>query len=227
MSAGARRSSTCTASARRRRASRRRGCAIRGRAARDGATATLRARTRRPPALAIAGVAPGSSARPIAPRSRSSAARSAATTRRISPSASAPRGADQPGRPAVRRPAAPYAASQTNLYTGAAFEVTDAHFDELRALRVARITRPRALFPAASTPATRCSTTARPSRTTAAHGSTCGAAAITRSRTSRAQIPAILRFAGVEGVPGAARAAPTRGPPRGEAARSAVSGGVR
>ena len=31
---------------------------------------------------------------------------------------------------------------QTNLHTGAAFEVTPAHFDELRALRVARITDP-------------------------------------------------------------------------------------
>jgi len=31
---------------------------------------------------------------------------------------------------------------QTNLHTGATFEVTQAHFDELIALRVARITRP-------------------------------------------------------------------------------------
>jgi len=35
---------------------------------------------------------------------------------------------------------APYVGVQTNLHTGAAFEVTPAHFDELRALRVARIT---------------------------------------------------------------------------------------
>jgi uncharacterized protein len=33
-----------------------------------------------------------------------------------------------------------------NLYTGATFEVTDAHFDELRALRVLRITRPERYF---------------------------------------------------------------------------------
>jgi len=31
---------------------------------------------------------------------------------------------------------------QTNLHSGATFEVTQAHFDELIALRVARITRP-------------------------------------------------------------------------------------
>jgi len=31
---------------------------------------------------------------------------------------------------------------QTNLYTGAAFEVTSAHFDELLALAVSRVTRP-------------------------------------------------------------------------------------
>ena len=37
---------------------------------------------------------------------------------------------------------APYVGVQANLHTGAAFEVTPAHFGELRALRVARITRP-------------------------------------------------------------------------------------
>jgi predicted esterase YcpF (UPF0227 family) len=36
----------------------------------------------------------------------------------------------------------PHAGVQTNLHTGAAFEVTDAHFAELRAMRLARITRP-------------------------------------------------------------------------------------
>jgi predicted esterase YcpF (UPF0227 family) len=36
----------------------------------------------------------------------------------------------------------PYRGRQVNLYTGAEFEVTDAHFAELAALRVARITRP-------------------------------------------------------------------------------------
>jgi len=35
-----------------------------------------------------------------------------------------------------------YRGRQVNLYTGAEFEVTDRHFDELRALRVATITRP-------------------------------------------------------------------------------------
>lgn len=46
--------------------------------------------------------------------------------------------------PAVR-PAddlAPYKGPQTNLYTGATFEVTERHFDEFRALAVGAITRP-------------------------------------------------------------------------------------
>ena len=34
----------------------------------------------------------------------------------------------------------------TNLYTGEPFEVTAAHFDELRALRVPRISRPERYF---------------------------------------------------------------------------------
>ncbi len=41
---------------------------------------------------------------------------------------------------------AAYAGPQTNLYTGAAFVVTEAHFDELRALAVPRITRPSRYF---------------------------------------------------------------------------------
>jgi hypothetical protein len=36
----------------------------------------------------------------------------------------------------------PYVGTQQNLYTGAAFEVTAAHFAELRALAVGRVTRP-------------------------------------------------------------------------------------
>jgi predicted esterase YcpF (UPF0227 family) len=41
---------------------------------------------------------------------------------------------------------AAYRGLQTNLYTGEAFEVTERDFDELRALRVARITRPARYF---------------------------------------------------------------------------------
>jgi predicted esterase YcpF (UPF0227 family) len=37
---------------------------------------------------------------------------------------------------------APYLGIQTNLYTGEPFEVTAAHFDELRALRVERLSAP-------------------------------------------------------------------------------------
>ena len=40
----------------------------------------------------------------------------------------------------------PWIGTQTNLYTGETFEVTPAHFDELLALRVARITRPERYF---------------------------------------------------------------------------------
>ena len=40
----------------------------------------------------------------------------------------------------------PYLGIQTNLYTGEPFEVTVAHFAELRALRVPRITRPERYF---------------------------------------------------------------------------------
>jgi predicted esterase YcpF (UPF0227 family) len=41
---------------------------------------------------------------------------------------------------------APYLGVQTNLYTGEAFEVTETHFAQLRALAVARITRPERYF---------------------------------------------------------------------------------
>jgi len=37
---------------------------------------------------------------------------------------------------------APYRGPQVNLYTGATFDVTDRHFDELRALAVPKIARP-------------------------------------------------------------------------------------
>jgi len=39
-----------------------------------------------------------------------------------------------------------HAGPQTNLHTGARFEVTAAHFDELRAMRVGRISRPDRYF---------------------------------------------------------------------------------
>src|SRR5262245_45562448 len=50
--------------------------------------------------------------------------------------------------PAVHpdRDLAPWRGTQTNLYTGAAFEVTQQHFDELVALKVSRITRPERYF---------------------------------------------------------------------------------
>lgn len=50
--------------------------------------------------------------------------------------------------PAIRpdEALAAHAGVQTNLYTGAAFEVTPGHFAELRAMRVARITHPGRVF---------------------------------------------------------------------------------
>ena len=50
--------------------------------------------------------------------------------------------------PAVRpyEDLAPYKGTQTNLYSGEAFEVTDEHFVQLRALAVPRITRPARYF---------------------------------------------------------------------------------
>lgn len=44
------------------------------------------------------------------------------------------------------RDLAPWLGTQTNLYTGEAFEVTPRHFDELTALAVPRITRPERYF---------------------------------------------------------------------------------
>ena len=40
----------------------------------------------------------------------------------------------------------PWMGIQTNLHTGATFEVTSAHFDELQAMQVVRITRPTRYF---------------------------------------------------------------------------------
>ena len=57
----------------------------------------------------------------------------------------APRGADQSLGAAVRRPCA-WKGRQTNLYTGEVFEVTDAHFAELRALYVEQLADPSRYF---------------------------------------------------------------------------------
>jgi predicted esterase YcpF (UPF0227 family) len=76
----------------------------------------------------------------------------------------------------------PWRGAQTNLHSGATFEVTQAHFDELLALRASRA---RNGIGCSWKPATRCSIIAKPSRSTAAHSSMCAAAAITRSRNSR------------------------------------------
>ena len=83
----------------------------------------------------------------------------------------------------------PYAGTQTNLYSGQAFEVTEAHFAELRAMRVPRHHAAASAISCWCAPATRCSTGARRSRSTAARGSTSPAAAITAGRTSRTRCP--------------------------------------
>jgi hypothetical protein len=112
---------------------------------------------------------------------------------------------------------------QTNLYTGAEFEVTNAHFDELRALRVARITRPERYFLLVETG----DEVLDYREAVAFYG---GAWQYVRGGGDHsftdfaAQLPAILRFAGVAGLPSAVglpqradsvegrqRAAPLRG----------------
>ena len=85
---------------------------------------------------------------------------------------------------------------QTNLYTGAAFEVTDAHFAELRALAVPRITRPGRYFLLVET-----GDEVLDWRLAVAHYA--GAWQYVRGGGDHsftdfaAQLPAILRFAGV------------------------------
>ena len=100
---------------------------------------------------------------------------------------------------------------QTNLYTGAAFDVTEAHFDELRALRVARITRPDRYFLLVET-----GDEVLDYREAVAfyggawqyvHGG--GDHSFT---DFAAQLPAILRFAGVTDEPSAAGPSERAGP---------------
>ncbi len=85
---------------------------------------------------------------------------------------------------------------QLNMYTGEAFEVTAAHFDELVALRVPKITRPERYFLLVET-----GDEVLDYRESVAHYG--GAWQYLRGggdhafRDFEAQIPAILRFAGV------------------------------
>jgi len=115
---------------------------------------------------------------------------------------------------------------QTNLYTGAAFDVTEAHFDELRALRVARITRPERYFLLAETG----DEVLDYREAVAFYG---GAWQYVRGGGDHsftdfaAQLPAILRFAGVAVEPSAAGPGPLGGrrreaPRRGEHEPSAA-----
>lgn len=101
--------------------------------------------------------------------------------------------------PAVRPYASlePWRGPQTNLYTGETFEVTQAHFDELRALAVARITRPARYFLLVET-----GDEVLDYREALAHYA--GAFQYVQGGGNHTftqfvpQIPAILRFAGVE-----------------------------
>jgi predicted esterase YcpF (UPF0227 family) len=92
---------------------------------------------------------------------------------------------------------------QTNLYTGEAFEVTDAHFAELSALAVPRITRPERYFLLVET-----GDEVLDWRLAVAHYA--GAWQYVRGGGDHsftdfvAQLPAILRFAGVAVAPSAA-----------------------
>lgn len=90
----------------------------------------------------------------------------------------------------------PYLGLQTNLYTGVTFEVLPEHFDELRALRVPHITRPERYFLLAETG----DEVLDYRDAVAFYGGACqylrggGEHAFA---DFAAQIPAILRFAGV------------------------------
>jgi predicted esterase YcpF (UPF0227 family) len=92
---------------------------------------------------------------------------------------------------------APWRGVQTNLYTGAAFTVTEEHFDELRAIAVSRITRPERYFLLVET-----GDEVLDYREAVAYYA--GAYQYVRGGGDHtftefvAQIPAILRFAGVD-----------------------------
>lgn len=104
--------------------------------------------------------------------------------------------------PAVRpyEDLAPYKGVQTNMYSGESFVVTDAHFDELRALAVPRITRPARYFLLVQS-----GDEVLDWREAVAHYA--GAFQYVQGGGDHAfqdfdaQIPAILRFAGVRHVP--------------------------
>jgi uncharacterized protein len=113
---------------------------------------------------------------------------------------------------------------QTNLYTGAAFDVTEAHFDELRALRVARITRPDRYFLLVETG----DEVLDYREAVAFYG---GAWQYVRGGGDHsftdfaAQLPAILRFAGVPDAPGAGVSPHDAGPLEGRRREAPVRGG--
>ena len=86
---------------------------------------------------------------------------------------------------------------QTNLYTGEVFEVTREHMDELRALAVARITRPERYFLLVETG----DEVLDYREAVAFYGGACQYVRGGGDHTFtdfESQIPAILRFAGVE-----------------------------
>ena len=95
---------------------------------------------------------------------------------------------------------APYKGAQTNMYSGETFVVTDAHFEELRALAVPRITRPGRYFLLVQS-----GDEVLDWREAVSHYA--GAWQFVRGggdhafQGFEAQIPAILRFAGVRHVP--------------------------
>lgn len=125
--------------------------------------------------------------------------------------------------PAVRAfdELAPWLGTQTNLYTGEAFEVTPAHFAELRALHVARITRPDRYFLLVETGDEVLDYRAAVSHYAGAWQYVRGGGDHTFTAFAE-QIPAILRFAGVA-VGNGQRAAgpPQRARPHGGRRRAA------
>ena len=91
----------------------------------------------------------------------------------------------------------PFAGMQLNLHTGEAFEVTEAHFAALRALALPRITRPERYFLLARTGDEVLDWRVAVERYAGAHQYVLGGGDHGWTDFD-AEIPAVLRFAGVE-----------------------------
>ena len=99
---------------------------------------------------------------------------------------------------------APYRGRQVNLYTGNAFDVTDRHFEELRALAIAKITRPARYWLLVEAGDEVLDYRVAVAFYAGAWQYVAGGGDHAFTRFD-AQIPAVLRFCGVGGEPGVAQ----------------------